>query len=206
MSSQVFPSDLPGLKLRPERTPLWKTRPQEAASGKETRIALAAYPQYRFELAWDILRDDLAVSDLKKLVGFFNHHNGGFDTFLYSDPAFNAVTDEQFGTGDGTSTVFQVTATYKDPTGIGFAEAIQNFNGTPTIKKAGVTQTLTTHYTISGTGVVTFVTAPTAGQALTWTGGFYYRCKFLEDNLAGLREIATRWWELQRLRFKSIKL
>jgi uncharacterized protein (TIGR02217 family) len=53
----------------------------------------------------------------------------------------------------------------------------------PVIKKNGVTQTLTTHYTISATGVVTFVTAPTTGHALTWTGEFDIPVRFDVDYL-----------------------
>ena len=37
----------------------------------------------------------------------------------------------------------------------------------------------------SSTGMVTFVTAPAAAAALTWTGAFYWRCRFLLPENAG---------------------
>lgn len=193
--------------LSHQRTPVWLTQVQQAPSGKETRISRRSSPLMKFELGFEVLRDstNLAVSDLKRLIGFYNAMQGSYDTFLYSDPNFNAVTAQSYGTGDGTTRAFQVSATYKDSTGIGWPEVIQNFNGTPSFYNNGTLQTVTTQYTLSGTGVITYVTAPAAGVALTWTGGFYYRCRFLTDSL-DLNEILSRWWELKKLGFQSVRL
>lgn len=35
--------------------------------------------------------------------------------------------------------------------------------------------------TVSSTGLVTFAPAPSAAAALTWSGGYYWRCAFLKD-------------------------
>ena len=51
------------------------------------------------------------------------------------------------------------------------------------IKKAGVTQTVTTDYTISSSGLVTFTSAPANGAALTWTGEFDLPMRFDTDHL-----------------------
>lgn len=207
MSSLVFPTGFLGLLFVQQRTPIWNAQIQVSPSGKETRISRRASPLMKFELGFELLRDDAAVSvsDFKRVVGFFNAVQGSYDTWLYTDPHFNAVTAQQFGTGDGTSTTFQVTATYKDATGVGWPEIVQNFNGTPQIYKAGVLQTVGTHYTLSGTGVVTWVTAPAAAAALTWTGSFYYRCRFTEDTL-DVSEFVNRWWSMKKLAFQSVKL
>ena len=207
MSSQIFPTGFIGIMLTQQRTPVWSTQVQQSLSGKETRISRRSSPLMKFELAFEVLQDstNLAVSDLKRLLGFYNAMQGSYDTFLYSDPNFNSVSAHSYGTGDGVTTSFQVAATYKDSTGIGWPEAIQNFNGTPAFYNNGSLQTLTTHYTLSGTGVITYTTAPAAGVALTWTGGFYYRCRFLDDSLS-LQEIVSRWWELRKLAVQSVRL
>ena len=205
MSSQVFPTTLKGITFFAKRTPQWLTQVQESVSGKETTISKRAYPRIVFEIGFEVLRDDLATSDLKILVGFFNGVSGSSDTFLYTDPYFNSVTTQNFGTGDGATKNFQLSAIYKDSSGYGSAEAIQNLNGAPSIFVNGTLKTLTTDYTISGTGLVTFVTAPAAAAALTWTGSFYYRCRFLTDEL-DLSEIWSKTWALKKLQWRSVKL
>jgi uncharacterized protein (TIGR02217 family) len=205
MSNLVFPTGQLGVQLVSNRTPIFKTSVQDAQSGKQTRIARMAAPLFKFELAYEVLRDDLATSDLKTIVGFFNALKGRYDTFLYTDPYWSTVTAMQFGTGDGTTRAFQLTATNSNSGGNGIAELIQNVNGTPSIYVNGTLQTITTNYTISSTGVVTFVSAPAAAAVLTWTGSFYYRCTFTHDELS-LTEILKKWWQLKKLEFQSVKL
>ena len=205
MSSQVFPTTLKGITFFAKRTPQWKTQVQESVSGKETTIAKRAYPRILFEIGYEVLRDDLSTSDLKILIGFFNGVSGSSDTFLYTDPYFNSVTAQNFGTGDASTKIFQLSAIYKDASGYGSAEAIQNLNGSPSIYVNGTLKTLTTDYSISGTGVVTFVAAPAAAAAITWTGSFYYRCRFLADEL-DLSEIWSKAWALKKLQWRSVKL
>lgn len=65
-------------------------------------------------------------------------------------------------------------------------EPIYNINQTSTaikIYKDGVLQTIGTHYSISSSGVVTFVTAPASNVALTWTGAYYWRVRFDADKM-----------------------
>ena len=205
MSSSVFPTGLNGIQLISNRSPWFKTSKQDAVSGKQTRIARMAYPLFKWEVAYEILRDDLATSDLKTFVGFFNSMQGGWDTFLYTDPYWNAVTAMQFGTGDAATRAFQITATNANSGGPGIAEAIQNLNGAPSIYINGTLKTVTTDYVISSTGVITFTTAPASAAVLTWTGSFYYRCCFTADELP-LQEILRRWWTLKKIEFRSIKL
>jgi uncharacterized protein (TIGR02217 family) len=199
MSNAVFPT-LPGLKWDVKKTPIWHTRIQAAASGKELRAALMSYPLWKFSLAYEVLRADVAYSELQTLMGFFNARNGSFDDFLYTDPDDNSVTDQQFGIGNGTATAFQLTRPYG-----GFAEPIQNVNVLTNIKKGGVVQNNPTDYTISSTGVVTFTVAPANGAVLTWSGTYYFRVRFLQD-MAEFNQFMYRLWELQQLEFQSVKL
>ena len=72
MSSLVFPTGFLGLQLVQRRTPQWNTQVQESVSGKESRLNKRSSPLMIYELAFELLRDDLAVSDMRKLVGFYN--------------------------------------------------------------------------------------------------------------------------------------
>jgi Conserved hypothetical protein 2217 (DUF2460) len=82
----------------------------------------------------------VVTSDLQTITGFFNRMMGQYDTFLYQDPDFNAVTQQQFATGNGVQTLFNLTATYMPgnsfgtPDGLaGQPEWIQNTLGAPLI-------------------------------------------------------------------------
>lgn len=205
MSSLVYPANLPGLKFDNERTPVFKTGVQPAASMKESRIAYALYPVFEFGLQYEFLRDNVTPSDVNALVGLFGAMHGRFDTFLFVDPKFNTVVDERFGTGDGVTQDFQLTAIMQNVGGPGCAELIQNLNGAPVIKKLGVVQGTPTDYTISGTGMVHFVGAPLAGEALTWSGSFYYRCRFDEDRLT-TTEFMRKFWSTRLVKLRSVKL
>ncbi len=200
MSSLVFPT-LIGLIFPVSKTPEWKTDIQSAASGKEARVNFWSYPKWRWKLAFDLLRDKPLESqdELWSLVGFFNKHYGSFDSWLFEDPDDKTVTVQGFGTGTGSQTQFQLVRTRG-----GFVEPVRDLNGAPLIYKAGVLQTLTTHYTISSTGIVTFVTAPANGNALTWTGNFYWRCRFTEDTLEA-EKFAYQLWDTGEVEFVSVK-
>ncbi len=142
MSTQIFPS-LPGLGWSVKRTPQWKTRVQESISGKETRIADWSFPRWQWELTFEFLRQAGAnqqaqsfagqtYSEFQLLAGFFNARQGMFDSFLYQDADDNAVTGQQFGTGDGTTTVFQLARAFG-----GFVEPILAPNSIANLYLAG---------------------------------------------------------------------
>ena len=107
MSNAVFPV-LAGLDWNVIKTPVWKTRIQEAVSGKELRAALMSYPLWKFSLSYTVLRANAANAELQTLMGFFNARQGMFDSFLYTDPTDNSVANQSFGTGDGSTTAFQI--------------------------------------------------------------------------------------------------
>ena len=132
MGNLVYPV-LPGLTFGNTRSPGYNTGLQAALSGKESRIAYQQYPLMTFELQYELLRDYVTVSDLKALSGLFMACKGKWDTFLFSDPAFNAVAAMQFATTDGVSNSYQITVTYQNAGGPGGAELIQNFNGVPAL-------------------------------------------------------------------------
>lgn len=146
MSQQVFPS-LPGLAWSVLRTPVWSTIKHKSVSGRALRVGRFSYPLYKYSMNYEILRADAVYAELQTLVGFFNAMHGAADTFLYSDPADNAVTAQGFGTGDGATVAFQLVRSFG-----GYAEPIYDFNGAPAISVGGVLKTLGTDYTINLSG------------------------------------------------------
>ena len=176
MSDYVFP-DIPGLKPDRPRRPAFSTKVQRAVSGREARAAFQAYPTVTFTLGFEFLRHGVE-NDLRQLEGFFRARHGMYDSFLYADPADSSVTDQNIGTGDGTTVAFQAQRTFGYGTGATFTEPVNNIIATTSVKVAGVAAT----YTVSATGLITITSGtPTAGQAITWTGTYYHRCRFTHD-------------------------
>lgn len=193
MGNAVFPT-LAGVSWPKLKTPIWKTAVQQAVSGRELRAAFRQYPVYKFTLTHDFLRADSTNAELQALLGFFNARKGSWDSFLYVDPLDNSVTSQSFGTGDGATTKFQLVRTFG-----GDVEPVMNLNGNPSVYKNGVLQTLGSSYTISD-GLVTFATAPAAGAALTWTGSYYYRCRFERDS-EDFEGFLQDLWSLKKISF-----
>jgi len=173
MSNQVFPT-LPGLGWSMIKIPQWRTKIQSAASGKEYRSSFFSYPIYQIKLTYEILRATTALPELQQLIGLFNLMQGSFDNFLYSDPTDNSVTAQALGVGDGTTTKFQLVRAYGANT-----EPVMNVNAIAGVYLNGVA---TTAYTIDSYGLITFTTAPLAAVVITWTGTYYYRCRFVADS------------------------
>lgn len=200
----LFPDALPGLTFAGARRFLWKTTLQEALSSKTTAIGLMQYPIIAWELKYELLRDDLSASELRKIFGLVNAQQGRSGTFLYFDSLFNTAALEPFGVGNNTRTKWQLVAAFQNVGGPGKPEIIQNFNGTPVIFDNGVLVSAAT-YAISATGIVTFNTPPVNAHVLTWSGGFLYRCKFLTD-ATDFNQLMQQWWEARAIKFRSIIL
>lgn len=58
MSNLIFPRYMLGEKFTQAKTPIFNTGIHRAITGKESRISFQAYPMYKWELAFEILRDD----------------------------------------------------------------------------------------------------------------------------------------------------
>ena len=111
MSTEVYPT-LAGLQFGIERSPEFNTIKAQAASGKEQRLARWAYPKWHYDLAYEFLRDDTTNNELKQLAGFFLKRQGAADNFNFLDPDDYQVADQNFGTGTGSATAFQLARDY----------------------------------------------------------------------------------------------
>lgn len=190
----TFPS-LAGITFPIKRTAIWSTVQLKAVSGRESPVARWTYPRWRWDLPFDVLRSAAATPEMQQLAGFFNAQAGPFRAFLYSDADDGQVTDQAFGTGDGTTKTFQLVRAFG-----GFTEPV--FAATPTaVKVAGVT---TTAYTLGSYGKITFTSAPAAGAALTWSGAFQWICRFDNDEF-DLSKVMSNWFQADSLSFTSIK-
>ena len=198
MGNSVFPT-LPGLEFDVAKTPNWSTIVHQTVSGREQRGSYFSEPIWKWTLSFSVLRQVAAFAEYQSLIGFINARQGKFDSFLYSDPTDNSVTAQNFGTGDGVATAFQLKRSLGAAT-----DRVKDLNGTPSIYKNGVLQTLTTDYTISSSGLVTFVTPPAIADALTWTGGYYWRVR-LDMDAVEFKNFATQLWGVKSLAFVSVK-
>ncbi len=173
--------------------PSFKNVIQEAISGNEQRFATWTKCRGMGDLSYGILSSTDPLGDYLAVLSLFRAHNGSLYPFRFKDWADYQATNEPFGTGDGSTTAFQLTKTY-DPSLIllsvaGSLQYVRDITlvvGAPTIKVNGVTKTVVTDYNISSSGVVTFVSAPSSGSPatnITWTGEFDVPVRFDTDNL-----------------------
>jgi uncharacterized protein (TIGR02217 family) len=207
MSNALFPT-LPGRSWNRMRTPIFKTMIQESINGKEVRWSNQAYPRWKYTLSYEVLRHAPAYQELQTLIGFFCARRGSWDSFLYLDPNDQYVQNHALATMNvnGISTYeYQLIRSYG-----GFTEPVQAPDaGTVEIKADGAGSWTLPNGKISvsaTTGVVTFApgTAPGTGQVLTWTGGYYWRCRFLQDS-AEFNEFLKLLWEAKKIEFITDK-
>lgn len=195
MGNSVFPV-LPGLAWNVLKTPQWSTQIQRAKSGRELRASLFTRPLWSIRMSYELLRSG-AQQELQQLVGFFNARQGSFDSFLYADPDDNAVTQAMFGTGDSSTKQFQLLRPYG-----GFVEPVAALQAAPIIFVNGVQSAGATADV--NTGIVSFTAAPAVGAALTWTGSYYWRMRFVKDSI-DFNQFMKQLWEAKTVELISVK-
>lgn len=196
-SPEVMP-ELPGQDFMVSKDIEWSTGRRMAGNGRTIRNANFSSPTYHFSIRHNVLRDRPALPELAKLIGFFNSRHGGYGTFFYKDPSAYQVTDEPFGTGDGTTTVFQAQRTVGRGTTYPSIEPVYAFWETPVVKVSGGAVSVT----IDPWGVITFLTPPANAAALTWTGKFLHVCAFDDDTLS-VSQIVSDLWSQEGFKFTS---
>ena len=198
MTEPLFPA-LAGLGWSVKRSPVWKTRAQQAISGKETRLADWSYPAWHWALTFDFLRATPSAAEFQSLAGFFNQRQGAFGTFLYADADDNAVTGQSLGAGDGATVSFQLVRAFG-----GFIEPVLAPNVVSAVYLAGVVQSPSAYSVNPTTGLLTFTAAPASGAAITADFSYYFRCRFAEDTIDFEKFMATLY-RAQKLAFISLK-
>lgn len=201
MSNSLYPT-VPGLTYPIKRTEEWPGNVRQTApTGKEVTLRISQNPVRHWELLYDYLKNlGSPPTAFLTLVDFFNQMGGDFDTFLYTDPDDNSVTDQNFGTGNGSQTTFQLV---RQLVSGGFSEWIQNTNVVTNVKINGVVQGGGT-YTVTSVGTVIFNTPPGNGLAITWTGTYFWRCRF-EMSTQEFQKDMAQLWSVKSVKFKSVK-
>lgn len=158
-------------------------------SGVSQRNVNRLDPLHRYTISTALL----TPTQMNSLRAFFLCRDGmarGFrmkdctEFWASADGTFEAPigTPNNFGTGDGATLIFGLYKTYTSGGVTRTRRIVKPVSGTVSIYKNGALQTLTTDYAIDhATGIVTFVSAPTNGHALTWTGQFHVPVRFATD-------------------------
>lgn len=163
-------------------------------TGAEKRRSKRSTPMRRFNIGQNIRN----LEDVYDVIEFFEVMNGPEHSFMvrnmldYKSGAPDvdvSMLDADIGTGDGSTTVFQLKKQYRivDEDAIGWSVERNVYlpeDNTVLIAVNGVLQTEITHYTIDySTGLVTFVSPP--GNTLPVTAGFqyYYKVRFDTNEL-----------------------
>lgn len=202
MTLAIFPT-LDGIEWNTVKRPEFKTVVFEALSGNESRCKMRQYPKYTFKLSFEFLIRNRDEDQLTELMSFMLNRAGMYGAFLYADPDdYTTADDELFGTGDGSTTTFQLTRNYG-----GFTEPVQNLSDSIQAKRGmiatepgadasiyiyGVRDSIVylfeegVDYTMSSTGLIDTSAGsgpwtPLIGDSLYWQGNFYYRVRFLSD-------------------------
>lgn len=196
MGNSTFPI-LPGKTWNITKSPYFNTEVQTAVDLTERRISFSATPVYHFAFPIDIMRDrtmqgGVTYDELRTMLGFYLQRRGRWDSFLYTDPDDCQATAEVFSTGDGSTDTFFLTRTLG-----GFTERVSNPN---VVSVVTVANTPTSNYVVNANGSLTFDTPPADDAPLAWTGTYYFRSRFSNDNL-DLNQFMSRLWNLRMLEF-----
>ncbi|MDP9039573.1 MAG: DUF2460 domain-containing protein [Acidobacteriota bacterium] len=214
MSNQLFPA-IAGLTWSIKPIPTWSTVVQRSRNRATTRLMSDPFPMWTFELSYDFIRSSRAVlgstsanpggySELEQIVGFYNQMGGAFDDFLLDpmlltgSPGDSKVSGAAIGTGDSTTTTFQLQRNYG-----GFSDEIQCPVGTVFISVNGLIQT--SGWTLGPAGQITFSAAPALNAAITADFRWNYRVRFAEDEL-GIEGFLFQLYTLQSLKLEQVKL
>lgn len=179
-----FPDDISrGARGGPER----RTQIVELASGDEERNASWANSRRRYDVAYGIRRAD----DLAAVVAFFEARNGRLYGFCFKDWAdykscapsqTPSATDQIIGTGDGTTTDFQLVKVYRSGSQSWTRTITKPLDGTVLAAIDGVEQA--SGWTVdTSTGLISFTMAPASGATITAGFEFDVPVRFDTDTL-----------------------
>jgi uncharacterized protein (TIGR02217 family) len=154
--------------------PAFSTQVVTTASGAEHRNSDWADARLRFD-AGPGLRDE---SQLKALLAFFRARRGAAIGFRFQDPFDHEGEREPIGTGDGTTTAFQLIKSY----GSQKRTITRPVAGSVTIFVAG--EERAGGWSVEDKGLARFDSPPAAGEAVEASFRFDVPVRFAEDRLA----------------------
>ena len=161
-----------------------------STSGYEQRNVNWSQARLRYNVAKGVKN----AAQLANLIAFFRARKGRAHAFRFKDWSDYKATGETLGTGDGSSTQFQLVKRYVSG-GVQETRAITKpVAGTVQVYRNAVLQTSGLSVNAS-TGVVTFTTAPANGVLVTASFEFDVPVRFDTDRLeATLDSFGTHSW------------
>lgn len=213
----IFPV-LPPLAWSVHKKPILASRVYTGSSGRDLQLACAVFPRWSFILTYggsSWLREQTqnitpdttlaGFTELEKLSGLYLACKGPYGEFYYEDPDDNSRLNQGEGVGNGVATTFPVYVNF------GFGPFSQPFYypvggvkaiGTVYFDGVPISPTL---YSLDATNTqLIFVSAPGNGVVITMDFLFYFRCRFLDDNL-DFYQFDRNLWEGREVRFESVK-
>lgn len=167
---KVFPeTPIPNFPFR--MTPEWSTLTSTFENGNEQRRSKWARPKYNITLNYTALKE----ADSQLLWEFYMSVKGAYEAFLFFDFYVYSHVDHYVGTGDGSTTIFDIPG---------------KSTSSQTLYINGNVITTGFSYLVGGgdgdADRVSFTTAPAVGQTISidFTGFLRVKCRFLNDKLS----------------------
>lgn len=156
----------------------YKTDIVDLRDGTEQRVSMRPYPKRSYSIAFD----GQNAADINAIAAFFDDRRGMKLGFLIKDFTDYLLTDELILTAAGSETTAQIKKTIGSTNAL--TRTIRYINAaTLVVKKNDVAMTLTTDYTVSATGLITFVVALTAADEITVSCEFFTPVRFAVDDV-----------------------
>jgi len=181
-----FPVDI---SLSSDGGPERRTDIVTLASGHEERNSPWAGSRRRFNAGYGVK----SLAEIEQVIAFFEARHGRLHAFRWRDPfdwkscslADTPQTDDQpIGTGDGTTTQFQLAKTYVSGGHSYTREITKPVTSTVVIAINGLTVDPGGYAVDAMTGLLTFDTAPTDDAAITAGFEFDVPVRFDADTLS----------------------
>lgn len=165
--------------------PTFNTTVLTLSNGFEQRNQNWATTRATYDIGYGIQNSD----DLFIVLAFFYARKGKARGFRFRDWSdYQVDANEQFATGDGVETNFQLTVTYSDSGSSHVRDIKKPVSGTVRIWVDSVEQ-LSGWTVDTETGIVTFSVAPADTLAIEWQGEFDVPVRFDTDDLNVSMEI-----------------
>lgn len=163
--------------------PQYATDVVASISGHEQRNIQWSQARARYNVAHGVK----TKTQLDTLIAFFRARKGRAYGFRFKDWTDYTATTQTIGTGNGTTTQFQLVKRYTSGTTTEIRTITKPVSGTVTVFVNGTAQTsgVTVNTT---TGVVTFGTAPVSGANVTASFEFDVPVRFDTDRLSATLE------------------
>lgn len=198
MSDVLFP-ELPGLEWDITKTPMFNTKIMQSVNGRELRASYQAVPKYQISMSFAFLRESKGRNELQQLEGFFLERRGSFDSFLFKMPEDNEF--QCTFVGDGVQTSFQLYKqinTTQIPLQHTQAEQSEDplmwsENASKPMWSDPESQMWLLQFGITTNGLLQMPIPLAAGESITISGTYYYRCRFADDEQQYTNFMSKLW-------------